>query len=182
MRSELERDWLKSELAGSVQELRQLGWTVETGYLGKVFMEFAHARHHTPLGLDESMVTARFGDDGRLLLKRYVLPRGVFEWIECDADAFQGFLKGGVEGLDQGEHFTRPTYCQCEKKRHRSLIRGDAFARKVAKEAGSDGLQRAYRCLWNPRSVHLSSKKNGEPIPGAFVVLEEGWNNRDGQA
>jgi hypothetical protein len=181
MRSELERDWLKSELAGPVQELRQLGWTVETGYQRKTFQEFAHARHRNPLGLDESMVTARFDDDGRLLLKRYVLPRGVFEWIECDADAFLGFLKTGRDGLEAGEHFTRPTYCPCQKKRHRSLIRGDAFARKVASEAGSDGIQRAYRCDWNPRSVHLSSKKNGEPIPGAYVVLEEGWSSRDQQ-
>lgn len=178
MSSELDRDWLRSELADSLTELRQLGWTIETGYQRKTFQEFAHARRANPRGLDESMVTARFDEDGRLLLKRYVLPRGVQEWVECDLEAFLGFLSDGIAGLDQGSHSTRPTYCPCDKKRHRSLIRGSAFARMVANEAGSNGLQRAYRCDWNPRSVHLSSKKKGslgESIPGAYVVLEEGW-------
>lgn len=178
MSSESERNWLKAELAESVNELRRFGWTIETGYQQKTFQEFVHARRHNPRGLDEAMVTVRFDDDGRLLLKKYVLPRGVQEWVECDSGAFSGFLSIGFEGLDKGGHFTRPTHCPCDKKRHRSLIRGGAFARRVAEEAGSNGLQRAYRCIWNPRSVHLSSKKNGEPIPGAYVVLEEGWRDR----
>lgn len=180
MPSGSERDWLKAELAESLTDLRQFGWTVETGYQHKTFQEFAHGRHRNPLGLDESMVTARFKDDGRLELKRYALPRGVSEWIECDEEAFLGFLAEGEDGLGNGSHFTRPTYCPCEKKRHRSLIRGEAFARKVAQEAGTDALQRAYRCEWNARAVHLSSKKRGtlgEPIPGAYVVLAEGWNS-----
>jgi hypothetical protein len=177
MPSESDRSWLKAALAESITELRQLGWTIETGYQRKTFQEFVHARKHNPRGLDESMVTARFGDDGRLLLKRYALPRGVQEWVECDEEAFTGFLSLGIDGLEKGENFTRPTHCPCDKKRHRSLIRGSAFARRVAQEAGSEGLQRAYRCDWNPRCVHLSSKKNGEPIPGAYVVLEEGWNS-----
>lgn len=176
MRTARDRDWLKAELAEPVTQLRQFGWTVEYGYLSRIFQEFAHARHRNALGIDEAMVTARFDDDGRLLLKRFVLPRGVYEWIECVEDAFLGFLDEGPSGLADGSHFTRVTYCPCEKKRHRSLIRGEGFARKVAQEAGSDGLQRPYRCVWNPRSVHLSSKKGGEPIPGAYVVLTEGWN------
>ena len=175
MPTDLDRDWLKAELAESLTDLRRFGWTVETGYQRKIFQEFVHARHRNPLGIDESMVTARFDENGRLLLKRYVLPRGVPEWVECDGDAFLGFLTSGPEGLSNGGHFTRVTYCPCQKKRHRSVIRGDAFARRVAQEASSDGLQRAYRCDWNPRCVHLSSKRNGEPIPGAFVVLAEGW-------
>ncbi|HWB34799.1 MAG TPA: hypothetical protein VHA75_02125 [Rugosimonospora sp.] len=177
MHSGSERDWLKAELAESITDLSQFGWSVETGYPQRTFQEFAHGRHRNPLGLDESMVTARFLDDGRLEVKRYALPRGVAEWVECDREAFLGFLAEGESGLANGDHFTRPTYCPCDKKRHRSLIRGEAFARKVAQEAGTDALQRAYRCDWNARSVHLSSKKNGEPIPGAFVVLAEGWNS-----
>jgi len=178
MSSEVDRDWLKAELAGSIMELGQLGWSVETGYQRKTFQEFVHGRKANPRGLDEAMVTARFDDDGRLLLKMYVLQRGIPEWVECDQEAFFGFLASGADGLNKGSHFTRPTHCPCDKKRHRSLVRGEAFARMVAKEAGSDGLQRAYRCDWNPRCVHLSSKKKGllgEAIPGAYVVLEEGW-------
>lgn len=177
MHSASERDWLRAELAEPAVQLRQFGWTVEFGYQRKTYQEFLLARHRNLLGIDESMVTARFDDDGRLLLERYVLPRGVLEWIKCDEDAFLGFLEEGVPGLSDGGHFTRSTSCPCDKKSHRSVIRGDAFARKVAQEAGSDGLQRAYRCDWNPLSVHLSSKKNGEPIPGAYVVLNEGWDS-----
>lgn len=180
MPSGSDRDWLKAELAGSLEGFRQFGWNVETGHLKKTFQEFAHGRHRNPFGMDESLVTARFTDDGRLELKRYALPRGITEWIECDEAAFLGFLAEGETGLDKGSHFTRPTYCPCDKKRHRSVLRGEAFARRVAQEAGSDGLQRAYRCDWNARAVHLSSKKRGtlgEPIPGAYVVLAEGWNS-----
>jgi len=171
-----EQHWLKARLAESLTELREAGWTIETGSQRKTSQEFVHARHRNPGGIDESMVTAQFDEDGRLILRRYVLPRGVSEWIECDEAAFRGFLEDGIGGLDEGLHRTRPTHCPCDKKRHRSLIRGDAFARRVAQEADSDGLQRAYRCDWNARAVHLSSKRNSRPIPGAYVVLNEGWN------
>lgn len=179
MHSVSERGWLRARLDEPAVQLRRFGWTVDRGYHSRTNQEFLQARRANSLGLDEAMVTSGFGEDGRLLLKRYVLPRGVYEWITCDEDAFLGFLDEGVPGLDCGGHFTRPVRCPCEKKRHRSLIRGDGFARKVAQEAGSNGFQRAYRCVWNPLCVHLSSKEGGEPIPGAYVVLNEGWNARE---
>jgi hypothetical protein len=147
-----DQDWLKVKLAEAAEDLRQFGWTVEMGSQRKTSQEFAHARRRNPRGIDEAMVTARFGDNGWLELKRYALPRGMFEWID------------------------RPTYCQCDKKIHRSGIRAQAFARRVAQEAGTAALQREYRCDWNPRAFHLSSKRNSKPIPGAYVVLTEGWN------
>lgn len=174
-----DRDFLKARLAESVEELRRSGWTVETGSQSKTSQEFAHARRRIPGGIDEAMVTVQFGDNEWLDLKTYALPRGVYEWIQCDESSFWGFIDDGVEGLELGYHFPRPTHCPCGKKVHRSLIRGEGFARKVAQEAGVDALQRPYRCPWNARAVHLSSKKRGtlgEPIPGAYVVLTEGWN------
>jgi hypothetical protein len=177
MPSGSDRDWLKAELAEPATQLRRFGWAVEPGYHSRTEQEFLQARHGNPLGIDESMVTARFGGDGRLLLERYILPRGMPEWIKCDEDAFLGFLEEGISGLNDGRHFVSPTACPCDKKVHRSLLRGQAFARRVAAEAGSEGFQRAYRCVCNPRSVHLTSKEKGEPIPGAYVVLNQGWNS-----
>lgn len=171
-----DQDWLKVKLAEAAEDLRQFGWTVEMGSQRKTSQEFAHARRRNPRGIDEAMVTARFGDNGWLELKRYALPRGMFEWIECDEDAFEGFSEEGAQGLEGGTYQDRPTYCQCDKKIHRSGIRAQAFARRVAQEAGTAALQREYRCDWNPRAFHLSSKRNSKPIPGAYVVLTEGWN------
>lgn len=166
---------LRAELVDTIGQLRLNRWTIETGWQKKTSQVFVHARQAHHQGLDESMVTAR-REDGRPVLKWYVLPCGKPEWIECDEYSFEGFTEEGYSGLMRSTHEVRPTYCQCRKKVHRSGVRAQAFARRVAQEAGSETHQRNYRCDWNPRAFHLSSKRNGDPIPGAYVVLSEGWN------
>jgi hypothetical protein len=167
---------LRAELDDIIGQLRLNRWTVETGWQKKTSQVFAQARQAHLLGLDESMVTARFDEDSRAVVKRYALPCGKTEWIECDEYSFEGFLEEGAPGLMRSTHEVCLTHCQCKKKTHRSAIRAQAFARRVAQEAGVDSLQRFYRCDWNARAFHLSSKKNNQPIPGAYVVLSDGWN------
>jgi hypothetical protein len=171
-----DQEWLKAELAEYINELRQFRWTVETGSQKRTFQEWAHGKRRHSRGIDESMVTARFDDDGRLAVKRWALPCGRPDWFECDEEAFHGFAMEGEPGLVRGVHLPKAPFCPCDKKTHRSSVRAQAFARRVAQEAGTAAHQRDYRCDWNPRAFHLSSKKNGEPIPGAYVVLTEGWN------
>lgn len=175
MRSE--QEWLRAELAEDIGQLSLNRWTIETGWQARTGQAFVHARFAHARGLDESMVTAHREEAGRLVLKRYALPAGKPEWIECDEYSFEGFLEEGTDGLMRSTHEARVTCCRCGKSVQRSLIRAQAFARKVAGEAGVTALQRPYRCEWNPRAFHLSSRKrSGEPIPGAYVVLAEGWN------
>jgi hypothetical protein len=168
---------LRAELAESIDQLRLNGWTIETGWQRKASEAFVHARQAHSRGLDESLVTARFGQNLRLELDRYALPCGKHEWIECDEYSFEGFLEEGAPGLLRSTHEVRRTHCRCGKKIHRSSIRAQAFARRVAQEAGADAFQRFYRCDENARAFHLSSKKNSIPIPGAYVVLKESWNS-----
>lgn len=179
MHSTTDRDLLKAEMAESLGLISSNRWTVETGWQKVTSQAFIHARKARPFGLDEAMVTARFSEDFRPVVKWYALPAGRPEWIECDEYSFEGFLEEGRPGLMRSTHEVRPTHCPCNKKLHRSAIRGQAFARKVAEEASTDVFQRVYRCGSNARAFHLSSKKlgsSGESIPGAYVVLSEGWN------
>lgn len=166
---------LRAELADDIDQLRLNRWTIETGWQKKTSQVFVQGRQANLRGLDESMVTARY-ENGLTVAKRYALPRGRGEWIKCDEYSFEGFLEEGEPGLMRSTHEIWTTHCPCDKKLHRSAVRAQAFARRVAQEAGTGVLQRFYRCEWNARAFHLSSKKNSRPIPGAYVVLSEGWN------
>jgi hypothetical protein len=171
-----DREVLRAELDEDIDQLRLNHWTIETGWQPKTSQAFVHARLAHLRGLDESMVISSFGADGVPKLERYALACGRSQWIECDEFSFEGFLQEGDSGLMRSTHEVSPAKCFCKKNQLMSAIRAQAFARRVASEAGVEALQRFYRCDDNPRIFHLSSKKDGEPIPGAFVRLPEGWN------
>lgn len=175
MRSEQER--LDGELAEAEELLRQSRWMTRRGSHDRIFQEWVRAKRNHSRGVDEALVTAHFTTDGRLVLEKYALPCGRPDWIECDADAFAGYAADGESGLVHGVHRSVNTRCNCEKKIHHSEIRAQAFSRMVAAEAGALARQRDYSCDWNARAFHLSSKRGGRPIPGAYVVLPDGWHD-----
>lgn len=175
MRSEQEQ--LDSELAEAENLLRQLRWTVHRGSHDRIFQSWVRARRTHPRGVDEALVTAHFTEDGQLIVEKYALPCGKPDWIECDTAAFEGYAADGEPGLASGSHRMAATWCACGKRIHHSELRAQAFSRRVAKEAGATALQRDYSCDRSARVYHLSSKKGGRPIPGAYVVLADGWSS-----
>lgn len=175
MRSE--QEWLDSELTEIEEGLRQLRWMTRRGSHDRIFQEWIRAKRNHSRGVDEALVTAHFTSDGRLVLERYALPCGRSDWIECDEAAFTGYRDDGEPGLVRGVHGPAMTRCSCGKRIHHSEIRAQAFSRMVAAEAGTAVRQRDYACEWNARIFHLSSKRDGRPIPGAYVVLPDGWKD-----
>ena len=117
-------------------------------------------------GVDEALVTVRMGVHGDIVWRFYALPHDAPEWLRCDRVAFDEFLVSGR--TDVGRAKFKRTVCACGKIVHRSGIRARRYALKLSREFGTTE-QRSYRCPENIRASHLSSKRNGVPIPGAFI-------------
>lgn len=110
-------------------------------------------------------------------MELYALPSIRQEWLKCDEAAMAGYLEHGDIGLVRGNTVQKEARCDCKKRIHRSGLRASLFAKMVADHADAEALQRYYMCEWSTRVFHLSSKKNGRPIPGAYVTLPSGWNS-----
>lgn len=154
-------------LAELHDEFRQRRW-LSRGIVREARREvfYEHIRRLADGGVDEALVTVRMGAQGSIVWRFYALPAGQPEWLRCDRTAFEGFLSSGR--TDVGRAKAKRTMCACGKLIHRSGIRARRHARKLSEEYGTTE-QRSYRCEENIRAFHLSSKRNGVPIPGAFI-------------
>jgi len=167
---------LSEALAGYREEFGQRRWYVNERHWFRVGASFIHAKRRSRSGrLTEAMVIVRSSGQN-VRMRRYLLLPEEEEWLACDQDAFDGFLKEGHLGLTRGRVKVKRTYCNCKFKVHRSGSRASAFARELARMYGKTGVQRSYRCSENPRAFHLTAqeKGSGRLIPDAYIDADDG--------
>lgn len=167
-------DRLKLRLAQDEAVLRQLGWIVEWGRQSSHKRIFLHARRRGPGITDEVMITVKLSKDGMSSQKkRYILPRISREWLKCNETSFWGFIHNGSSGILKEGTRKQPSICECKKFTHVALSRARRSAEEIKIKYGTGALQRAYRCAINIRAFHLTSHRNGKPIPGAYAYFDK---------